>query len=379
MLCLLFGRNTVSRMLRPVTVAGAICAAVLTNQMAFAADTPLQTVNQLLDQGKVNEAAKMVQSHLKQNPSDVQMRFLQGVIAAEQQKYDQAIEVFTQLTQDYPTLPEPYNNLAVLHAAKGQERKAAQVLEQAIRTNPSYATAHENLGDLYARMASDAYAKALQLDSTRQAIQPKLALIKQIFPAQAQSVATASAAPIATAAAPAPKPEPVTQPAAPVPAAVVAAVQAAAEATPTAAPAVAAPVPAPEKVQASAPAEARKKPAQEDRSKQAAAAVRSAVAAWARAWEQQDMSAYYAAYSSKFEPQGMNLAQWKAERKERIVGKDSITVDVQDLKVNVQGERALANFRQYYAAGSFKASTRKTLTMLLEGEKWRIVREETGR
>jgi len=61
-------------------------------------------------------------------------------------------------------MPEPYNNLAVLYAAEGQERKAAEALEQAIRTNPSYTTAHENLGDLYARMASEAYAKALQLD-----------------------------------------------------------------------------------------------------------------------------------------------------------------------------------------------------------------------
>ncbi|MGC4441925.1 hypothetical protein ABXW85_23975, partial [Streptococcus suis] len=69
----------------------------------------------------------------------------------------------------------PYNNLAVLYAAEGKERKASEILELAIRTNPSYATAHENLGDLYARMASEAYSKALQLDSRRQAIQPKLA------------------------------------------------------------------------------------------------------------------------------------------------------------------------------------------------------------
>lgn len=110
------------------------------------------------------------------------------------------------------------------------------------------------------------------------------------------------------------------------------------------------------------------------------AAVEKAVHAWAKAWAQQNMTAYYAAYSDKFEPQGSSLSAWKAERKERIVGKPEITVDVQDLKVTLQGDRAVASFRQYYASGGYKASTRKVLRLHHEGgEKWRIVREETGR
>ncbi len=91
------------------------------------------------------------------------------------------------------------------------------------------------------------------------------------------------------------------------------------------------------------------------------------------------MAAYYAAYSNHFDPQGGTLAAWKAERKDRIVGKPAITVEVRDLKVSVHGERATANFRQYYAAGSYKATTRKTLRLQQEGDKWRITREETGR
>ena len=125
-------------------------------------------VSRLLEQGKAPQAAKQAEAYLKQNPADVQMRFLQGVIAAEQRQNAQAIKIFTALTRDYPSLPEPYNNLAVLYAAEGQERKASEVLEQAIRTNPSYATAHENLGDLYARMASDARSEpALGSDKPR--------------------------------------------------------------------------------------------------------------------------------------------------------------------------------------------------------------------
>lgn len=358
------------RWLRPVTVAGMLCAMGAASGGAHASMDAVMQVNQLLEQGKTQEAALRVQSALKQNSNDVQMRFLQGVVAAEQRKYDQAIQVFTALTQDYPGLPEPYNNLAVLHAAKGDERKAAQVLEQAIRTNPSYATAHENLGDLYARMASDAYAKALQLDGSRQAIQPKLSLIKQIFPASASSSPAAAAPAVATAV-----------PAAPVvPAVQVAAkpVESATAKDAAATPLAASTPAAPEK--AAKPAEPTQEQQQrQDERKQAVAAVEKAVAAWAKAWEQQNMTAYYAAYSHQFEPQGSSLAAWKTERKDRIVGKPAITLEVRDLKIALQGDRATANFRQHYASGSYKATARKTLSLQREGDKWRILREGTGR
>lgn len=374
-LSLLSKPHAFSRWLRPVTTAGLICATAFGSGLVQASQTAAAEVNQLLERGKVNEAAQRVQSHLKKNSNDVQMRFLQGVIAAEQQKFDQAIQIFTALTQEYPGLPEPYNNLAVLYAAKGEERKATQVLEQAIRTNPSYATAHENLGDLYARMASDAYAKALQLDNNRKAIQPKLALIKQIFPGQGAPVviAAATAAPAAT---PAAAPTPVSVPApAPVAAPASAPVSAPVSApTPAVAAPVATPAPAAPEVKTT---KAVAKDASAD--SQAIAAIEKSVLAWANAWEQQNMPAYYSAYSSRFEPQGSTLAAWKTERKERIVGKPAITVTVNDLKTSVQGERATASFRQYYASGGYKATTRKTLRLQREGDKWRITREETGR
>jgi colicin import membrane protein len=367
-LTLLCRPHALLRLIQPVTASGLLCAIGFSAHMAMAAQITPTEVQQLLEHGKTQEAAQRVQSALKQNSNDVQMRFLQGVIAAEQQKYDQAIQLFTALTQDYPGLPEPYNNLAVLYAAKGEERKATQVLEQAIRTNPSYATAHENLGDLYARMASDAYAKALQLDSNRKAVQPKLAIIKQIFPGQISAAANAAVSAPAPVVAAAPEPTSV-KVAAPVeiasvpvdvplskPAETVAAEKAAPAVPKAEAVATKTPVPPP-----------------------AQAAVEKAVLAWAKAWEQQNMAGYYAAYSSRFDPQGGTLANWKAERKNRIVDKPAITVDVNDLKVHVQGDRATANFRQFYASGGYKATTRKTLRMQLEGEKWRILREETGR
>lgn len=362
--------------LRNVTTSSLLCVSALGVSLAHATPASTAEIHKLLEQGKTSEAAQLIQSGLRQNSQDVQLRFLEGVVAAEQKKYDKAIQVFTTLTQDYPSLPEPYNNLAVLHAAKGDERKAAQVLEQAIRTNPSYATAHENLGDLYARMASDAYAKALQLDNSRKAIQPKLALITQLFPSHS---AGANPAP-----APAPailKPE------------VVEAISArpAEEAPPpqrlAVTPAPSAPAPLAPSAVAEMPVatKAAPKPVAAEVEKIAAPEVSSqkevtsAVMAWANAWAKQNMKGYYAAYSDQFKPSnGASLADWKAERKQRIVGKDTITVSVRDLRVNVHGNRATAVFRQHYAAGAFKATTIKTLHMQRDSSKWLIVREETG-
>ncbi len=115
--------------------------------------------------------------------------------------------MFTELTRTIPELPEPYNNLAVLYAGQGDYDKARKALEMAIRTHPSYAVAHENLGDIYATLASQAYDKALQLDSNNATARKKLALIKELFPAKtAATLAQAEAATSGTADTPASKP-----------------------------------------------------------------------------------------------------------------------------------------------------------------------------
>jgi tetratricopeptide (TPR) repeat protein len=156
-------------------------------------------VNQLLRANKFPEAMTLVDSKLTSKPADPQLRFLKGVIQRNLGKQPEAIATFTKLTQDYPELPEPYNNLAVLYAAQGQYDKARTALEMAIHTNPSYATAYENLGDVYARLASQSYNKALLLDNGNTAIPPKLTVLREMFkPATGASAPTANK-PIAAA------------------------------------------------------------------------------------------------------------------------------------------------------------------------------------
>ena len=151
-------------------------------------------VNGLISAKQFPQALSKADSYLAGKPRDPQMRFLKGVIQSETAKTGDAIETFTQITLDYPELPEPYNNLAVLYAGQSQFDKARATLEMAIRLNPSYATAHENLGDVYARLASQSYSRALQLDAGNASLRPKLALISQLLaPAAAKAAAPAKA------------------------------------------------------------------------------------------------------------------------------------------------------------------------------------------
>jgi Flp pilus assembly protein TadD len=148
-------------------------------------------VNQLLRQGKAPEALAKADAYIAGKPRDPQMRFLRGVILTEQGKVPEATVAFTQLTQDFHELPEPYNNLAALYASHSQFDRARTALEMAVKLNPSYATAHENLGDVYARLAAQSYTRAQQLEPANAGIAPKLTLIRQIFtPASERAAGT---------------------------------------------------------------------------------------------------------------------------------------------------------------------------------------------
>ncbi len=366
-------------------------------------------ITSLLQGSQPEQALKLIDQRLSATPKDPQLRFLQGVAFAMANKNKEAIDTFTQLTKEFPELPEPYNNLAVLYANQNQLDKSRQALEQAIRTNPSYSTAHENLGDIYAKLASQAYSKALQLDGSHaQSVQPKLALIHDLFStgqAQAQALAKAPSAPApVTATATQAVSSSTTAPAQ----ATVVAAAATAQPVASAQPATATPVteaaspPATEpkaetktiakvepKAEAKAETKAETKAVATADAGQAAKAdtppaanvaeVEAAVRTWAKAWAAKDMANYLAAYSPNFQTPGKQSRKaWEAERRARIVGKRSISVNLADLTITTQNDRATARFRQHYRADTLNVSSRKTLQLELRKGQWLIVSETTG-
>nr|WP_315465861.1 tetratricopeptide repeat protein [uncultured Rhodoferax sp.] len=345
-------------------------------------------VAQLVRNGKLPEAMTKVDQFLSTKPRDPQMRFLKGVIQRDSGKASEAIATFTRLTEDYPELPEPYNNLAVLYAGQSQYDKARTALEMAIRTNPSYTTAHENLGDVYAKLASQAYGKALQLDAGNAAVAPKLALIRELFnPAVAKgqrptSTASLPATPmaannVATLGKPAPSlPEtPATKAPPSLPAAATKPVTSPA---PAAAPtpvvsAAQAPVAAP------AATPAKPSPVESSSTTNASKDVENAVRNWAKAWAARDVKAYLASYGREFSPpSGTSRSAWEAERRQRITSKSKISVKLENLTITVNGNKATAKFRQDYKANELAVSSRKSLDLSKSGERWVIVRESVN-
>src|SRR5258706_11341460 len=201
----------------PRQALAALFVALLAASAGALADD-VEEASKLLKSGQHQQALERVNKVLAAKPKDPQARFLKGLIYAEQGNPREASEIFLKLTQDYPDLPEPYNNLAVIYAAQGQYEKARAALEQSIRTHPSYATAYENLGDVYAKLASQAYDKALQIDSANAGAKNKLALVRDLVggtPAPSKPIAVASRETPKQPEAPRPQAEPSKPPAEP--------------------------------------------------------------------------------------------------------------------------------------------------------------------
>ena len=141
----------------------------------------LDEVRRLHAGGQTAQAIELARRHIEAQPKDAAMRFQLGVMLAEGSRDAEARELFERLVQDYPELPEPYNNLAALKAAAGDYEGAKAALDQALRANPAMTTAHENLGDVQLLLALRAYTRARQLDPASTSVQAKLALVRQLL------------------------------------------------------------------------------------------------------------------------------------------------------------------------------------------------------
>lgn len=371
------------------TTLNALAAAMLLAcALPAAAEPTLTEVQAHMKQGQLPAALEKVDQILAVRPKDAQARFTKGVILTEMNRLNDAAVVYQKLSEDYPELPEPYNNLAVIYASQRQYEKAKAALELAIRTHPAYATAHENLGDVYAKLASQAYDKALQLDSANTQAQTKLAMIRDLMGGTTRNartapttskpvqVAAASPAPVATAPvasaqakptppvakAPEPAPKPVEAPAKPAPVAKVEAPKSAA-------------TPAPVAAAKTEPA-AAKKPAANDK---AEADIRKMVNNWASAWSRKDVKGYLSHYARDFKtPGGVPRKAWESERESRLTKPGPISVSADNLVIRLSDDEATVRFRQSYDSANLKSAATKTLVLVHRDGRWQIQQERVG-
>lgn len=370
-------------------------------------------VDQLIKKGKKEQALEQVDAYLAAQRKDAwgrsitQMRFTRGLLLADLSRTDEAIQVFSKLTQDYPDLPEPYNNLAVLYAARGQYEEAQDILEQGLRTDPAYATAYRNLNEINTRLASRAYDHVVNSPGAskptpqlikdlcdnygrmaRQAVGGKqmagdVRLLRAIPRNRSSAGAPPSKIDVDEMAAGATHVEsvlppafinPAVNPAPTVPSVVVgikpeSAVPSRAQAKPEMPPGQkTASLPAGEPMPAELPAMGAEK------------AVISAVNGWAAAWSRKNIGGYLAYYASDFRaPKGQSRSEWAKLRKERIAKPKNIKVSVDAPKVTmVDATHATVSFRQDYRSDNLQTSTHKLLLMVKKAGKWQIQEERVG-
>ena len=279
----------------------------------------ISKLNKLIEEKNYIEAKKIVEQLLDSDKENPQLLFINGVLLSELDEIDKAINVFVSLTKSHPTLPEPYNNLAVLYAQSGNFDLARTALEKSIKTHPSYATAHVNLGDLYTRMASESYNQALQIDKSNKNAKTKLSLIKKLFNFQ------------------------------PIDKNIVLAQDT-------------------NKTQSFNEV----KDKQEDINEK----IFEMIENWKNAWMSQNFDQYIGHYSDNFKNnKGMDIEKWKQFRKPRIVNKPSINLKLENIEISKNKNLFSVSFIQIYQSGNIDSTTKKTLLIELVDGQLKIVNE----
>tara|TARA_B100000795_G_C22791512_1_gene437185 strand:- start:357 stop:1289 length:933 start_codon:yes stop_codon:yes gene_type:complete len=298
-----------------ITLTG--CLILLSSASIFA-QSNIDEIKLLLKKGKYSYAETLVKNEINNNLNDPELLFYRGIIETNLGKNNKAIDTFRELTERFPELPEPFNNLAVLYAEKGQFRLAKEILEQAIKTNPSYLTAHINLGDIFTKMASEAYNKALEIDKTNNVAITKLSMITQLFNYQPNTKNTS-----------------------------IQLVNAKTK---------------PQNIKIS------KKEIEKN--------ILDSINIWKSAWENKDMDGYLSSYSPNFKyPNGMSKLQWEKYRTSRIISKKTITILIANIKLRFKKQKVLATFAQNYKSGNLNQTSNKTLIFSGENDQWLILEE----
>jgi tetratricopeptide (TPR) repeat protein len=114
-------------------------------------------IRTLLARGEAAQALADAERAAASDPRNVPLQFLRGVALMDLRRDAEALALFERMGQDYPELPDPWNNMALLHARAGRLEQARQALETALRNDPGHRTARANLGLVYVMLAAQTW------------------------------------------------------------------------------------------------------------------------------------------------------------------------------------------------------------------------------
>ncbi len=293
--------------------------------LPFTLQADISQVQQLISSQNFTQALNSIERLLKTQPKDEQALFLKAIALQKLGRDDDAITTYKKLTVIAPSLPEPYNNLAVIYAKQGKQVKAREALLNAINTNKSYATAYRNLGNIYGHMAASAYSKALATDNKKPKQQPQLTL------ATINNLDKKPKLVVAAAKIPLIKKLPIA------------------------------------KIKAAVP-------------KDESELIINTIKGWSNAWSAKDSDAYLSYYSAGFNPPGgLNRKKWEQQRRIRLKKPRFIRVSIESPTVKMlSSSSALLSFRQNYQSDRFNDAIQKTLLLEKVNGSWQILKEFTS-
>lgn len=145
-------RRPAARKLLRTGIHSAVVVLLLAASATVQADT-VREVHDALRRGDAVAALARADAALKQQPRDAQARFLRGLVLLEMGRDREARQAFTALTQEYPELPEPLINVALLQVRAGELEPARLSLEAALRNDPTHRLARLNLAEVHLLLA----------------------------------------------------------------------------------------------------------------------------------------------------------------------------------------------------------------------------------
>jgi len=349
-------------------ITSSILSIALCSNSSFAQDAANQ-ISSMIQTGQFENALNTIDNELKAKPKDPLLKFQRGIALSGLGRNDDAIVEFSKITEEYPQLPEPYNNLAVLYSSKGDLAKAKTSLELAIKAQPNYATAYDNLGDIHSKLANQYYQQAITIDSNNVSAKSKIDLLapittiaigsRQVYNSRAASAAFPSAPPV------------IVQD----------------EKYSKSRNKMANEIKEPKEVKVTKKPVVKEKSPKDDKKLETPVIDNAPKTAeqteiiknvndWANAWSSKNVNGYLSHYASDFKPENGDKAKWEENRKLRIQDKGNISVSVSNPVVNIKGDTATVNFRQTYKSDKFQDVTQKTLNMTKVNGKWQIKQEK---
>ena len=275
----------------------------------------------MIAKGQDTAAINTLKHAVAKKPDDYQAWFLLGVTQARKQLFEDAIASFHQVIELQPRLAEPHNNLAVIYNEKGDLRAAISELEASLELNPAYVTAHENIGDLYVKLAAESYKKAL-LGNDNAELARRYARLLQIRTANQPAGVTA------------------------------------------------------QQVGTGLTATAKNHASPSGKTQE----VLAAVEAWRTAWSRQDTGAYFAAYDERFDPGARfkTRRSWEQYKQDMIKNKKFISVELANIVVSEQTDGNMkVVMMQYFRSNSHQSDDLKELTLRPTDGGWKIIHEAT--